>query len=253
MKQILLLALALWMFSFRVNAQTQSGIPVERKNQLNTILNLIKNDHILQLAELVQYPVKRYNPLPDIKNKESFIFYYSVLFDDKFKQRLLNTDNYLVDRDDNLGLLSGNFWINKYGKIISISYQSEKELLLHATLTKEIKSLMHESVNKWRENILVAESDKFIIRLDVLADHTLRYASWSKPKNISEKPDLVLFKGEREFEGTDGPEVFAFKNSDWIYRLSRSGTCSGYEDCGLFLKVLLNDQEKIKIELNEIK
>ena len=256
MKHFSLILITVLSLYLQINAQTVHTIPVWRQNQIDRIVDLIKNDRVLQLSELVQYPLKRRNPIPDIKDKESFILYYSILFDNNFKLKLINakytTDN-TIDRYDGFGLLSGDIWLNESGEIITINHISEMEIFLQKMLTSDIKAMIYPSINDWNENILVAESEKFIIRIDLLADNSLRYVSWSKPKSISDKPDLILFNGNQEFQGTAGGILYTFKNSNWTYLINQRDICADDEDCGLFLELFLNDQEKSKIRLNEIK
>lgn len=255
MKRIFLNILTIFFAIFITKAQTEDSIPSWRQEQLHKIQEYLKNDNILQLANLVNYPLKRINPIPDIETKQAFILYYSTLFDKEFKQKIINTEfttDNTIDKQY-FGLFSGSLWIDNSGKIISINYKSEKEKVLQSTLTKELKSIIHSSVNKWKENILVSESDKFIIRIDLLADHNFRYVSWNKPKSISDKPDLILHNGEQEFQGSMGGVSYKFKNSKWTYIIEQIDMCEVEKDCGLFLKLLLNNEQKLKTRLKEVK
>jgi hypothetical protein len=205
---------------------------------------------------LIRYPLKRPNPIPEIINKESFMLYCSTLFDDNFKQKLSNakfTSNNTINRNDDFGLFYGYIWLNKSGKIIALNYNSDKELLLQKTLKNEARSLIHPSVKKSKSNIIVCHSDKILIRIDLLDDLTLRYASWSYPKTINDKPDLVLLNGVEELHGTTGGVTYTFQNSKWKYVIDKVNICENDEDCGLFFKLLINDQEQRKTRLEEIK
>jgi hypothetical protein len=100
---------------------------------------------------------------------------------------------------------------------------------------------------------MVCKSDKFIIRIDLTDDLYLRYASWSFPKSISDKPDLILINGIEEFHGTSGGVTYTFQNSKWKYVIDKVNICEKDEDCGLFFKLLISDQEKRKTRLQAIK
>jgi|WetSurMetagenome_2_1015567.scaffolds.fasta_scaffold258519_1 hypothetical protein len=243
-------------FALQINAQTNDSIPSWRQAQINKIVDLIKNDNFSQLSEVIRFPIKRPNPVPDIENKESFLRYCPTLFDDNFKQKLINakfTPDNTISRDDDFGLLYGYIWLNKNGEIIALNYNSDKELLTQKKLTDETRSLIHPSVKNWKKNMMVCKSDKFIIRIDLMDDLTLRYASWSIPKSISDKPDLVLFNGTEEFHGTRGGVTYTFQNSKWKYVIDRVDICEKGEDCGLFFKLLISDQEKRKTRMEGIK
>jgi len=256
MKHSILTILIFLAFTVQINAQTNDSIPSWRQNQIKKIVELIKNDEFSRLSEMIRYPIKRPNPIPDIENKESFLRYCSTLFDDNFKQKLINakfTSDNTISRDGDFGLLYGYIWLNRAGEIIALNYNSDKELSMQKKLTDETKSLIHPSVKDWKTNIMVCKSDKFIIRIDLMDDLTLRYASWSIPKSISDKPDLVLFNGIEEFHGTSGGVTYIFQNSKWKYAIEKVNICEKDEDCGLFFKLLISDQEKRKTRLQEVK
>lgn len=256
MKHSIFTILIFLTFALQINAQTNDSIPSWRQNQIKKIVELIKNDDFSRLSEMIRYPIKRPNPIPDIENKESFLRYCSTLFDDNFKQKLINakfTGGNTISRDGDFGLLYGYIWLNKGGEIIALNYNSEKELSMQKKLTDETKSLIHPSVKDWKTNIMVCKSDKFIIRIDLTDDLYLRYASWSYPKSISDKPDLVLMNGIEVFQGIRGGVTYTFQNSKWKYVIEKVNICEKDEDCGLFFKLLISDQEKRKTRLQELK
>lgn len=242
--------------ALQINAQTNDSIPSWRQNQIKKIVELIKNEDFSHLSEMIRFPIKRPNPIPDIENKESFLRYCPTLFDYNFKQKLINakfTSDNTISRDDDFGLLYGYIWLNKTGEIIALNYNSDKELSTQKKLTDEAKSSIHPSVKDWKTNIMVCKSDKYIIRIDLMDDLTLRYASWSIPKSVSDKPDIVLFNGIEEFQGTRGGVTYTFQNSKWKYVIDKVNICEKDEDCGLFFKLLISDQENRKTRLQEVK
>jgi len=103
------------------------GVPPEIVKSYHRIVALIKNDKANELAAMVEYPLKRKNPLPDIANAKQFIANYSMLFDDAFKQKLkLYNDSDIFQHNDSYGLVGGAFngdmWVNESGKITGITY-----------------------------------------------------------------------------------------------------------------------------------
>jgi len=243
-------------FIQQINAQNIDTIPAFRKNQIDKIVDLIKNEDISQLSDLIQYPLNRPNPIPNIDNKDAFILYYNILFDADFKKKIINsvyTTNNTIDRYDGFGLFQGDIWLNEKGLITTINHNSDSEMSLKRTLEIETKRLINPVVNKWKENIIVCKSDKFHIRLDLLDDNSIRYTSWSSSKKISDKPDLILYNGIQEFQGTMGGVTYTFKNGDWTYIVDDVKMCETDDKCGLFLRLLNNNIEKNTIRLNEIK
>jgi hypothetical protein len=257
MKRNLLSLIFLVIIAQKIGGQDQDRI-IQGKLHMKKIIELVRNDYVLQLADLIAYPLERPDPIPNIENKESFIFYYSTLFDECFKQMLLDTsqsfsDIYVDPYEYNVGFLRGYIYLNEKGIITSIYSNSSKENDLKQTLMKETLSMMHPSIKKWKENILTLRSDSLLIRVDLMEDNSLRYISWTSPKKIYNKPDTILFDGIEEFQGTMGGVTYTFLNGNWTYIVDYSALCSQIEDCGYFLEFYEKDIEKKKITMTRIK
>lgn len=236
--------------------QTENKIPKYRQNQLDTLIKLIKHDGITGLADKIRYPIKRPNPIPDIETREQFILYYPILFDSTFKKKLTSKifdSSNTIDRDEGFGLSNGDLWLDHAGRIMAVNYSSAQELELLRLLHQETENKIHTTVQNWKRNILVCQSDEFLIRIDLLEDNQLRYISWSKTKNISEKPDLVLFNGKRDFQGTMGGVTYTFEDGDWTYTIDRVQLAESEDQLGLYLRVYQNDQLSVNLKIEEIK
>ena len=237
-------------------SQFNNGIPEERQKQLETIIDLVRNDQIIELSKKILYPIKRQNPIPDIKTREEFILYYPILFDSTFKAKLTNTifdSTNTINYYTGFGLFLGDIWLFDDGDIMTINYQSTKELELLNKLHTEIEGKIHKSVSNWKKNILVCETEKFLIRIDLLENNDLRYISWNKPKTISDKPDLILMKGIQEFQGTMGGITYTFQNQDWTYQIDRVEMAETDDKFGLYLRLYQNGIEKATYKTKEIK
>ncbi len=249
MKRIFLLLLVF--SSFIINAQ---DVPSSVISNYRRIARLLKYDSVKTLASLVTYPLKRFNPIPDIENAKGFISYYDTLFDDEFKKRVLHfKDSDIFQHEGNYGLFAGDIWIDEKGKIISINHSSDKEEALSLKMTNELKSKMYPEVNSWESNIMVLKCDKFMVRLDNTKDKGIRYVSWGKGKQISDKPDLILYNGAEEFQGTEGGVTWTFKNGQWTYIVDEVDMCEDEKNCGLFLQILSNGKLVESIRCAEIK
>jgi len=244
----------------------QGSIDTFIVNRYRQIVKLIETGNEKELSKLIKYPVKRENPLPDIANAAEFVSYYKVLFDKAFKDLLRHyNDNVIFESEGDYGLvgeglngvtLQGEIWINEEGKIIAINYSSAEEQQLKQALKAKIKKEMHPDVKDWKENVLVARSEKLLIRIDD-TENGLRYSCWSKGRNMIAKPDIVLYNGVEDIHGTQGGWSWTFKNGDWTYVVDNVQICSDAVDdadeCGLFLRLLLKGQEHSVIKLNETK
>jgi hypothetical protein len=256
MKHFILRIFLILIIAQQICAQNLDTIPSFRKSQIDKIVDLIKNEKISQLSDLIQYPLKRPNPIPNIENKDAFILYYKILFDSDFKKKITNavyTTNNTIDRYDGFGLFQGDIWLNENGYITAINHNSDSEKLLKKALDDETKRFINPILSTWKENIIVCKSDKFLIRIDLLDDNSIRYVSWSMSKQINDKPDLILNKGIMEFQGTMGGVTYSFKNGDWTYIIDEVKMCETDDKCGLFLRLLNNGVEKNTIRLKEIK
>lgn len=176
-----------------------------------------------KLAALIEYPLNREAPLPSINDKQAFVARYHEVFDEKLIQMIIASS---PDRDwSTVGwrgtmLNDGDLWINEDGKVYGINYHSAAELARKEALIREAKQQLYPSLAQFKRPVKVLETTKFRIRIDELADGTYRYASWSLPTPMSEKPDLVLTKGAYEAEGSGGNHSFVFKNGEYTYTCS---------------------------------
>ena len=125
---------------------------------------------------------------------------------------------------------------------------SAEESKLNDAQTAKLKSLVHPSVNEWEKNILVGRSNNLTIRVDRTVKG-LRYASWSKGHSMAEKPDLIIFNGAEEAQGTMGGSTWTFKNGNWTYVIDDVRSCENEDQCGLFLRLYLKSAEKDIIRL----
>ncbi len=232
-------------------------IPSSIFSRYKQIVNLVKQNNAGELAALIEYPLKRENPLPDIKNPKEFMERYAIIFDEAFRKKLAQySDTCVFEHHGAYGLTGGTFagdiWLNEEGKITAINYRSAEESRLKDAVTATIKSRVHPSVSDWKENVRVGKSDNLTIRVDRTAKG-LRYVSWSKGHSMAEKPDLIIFNGVEEVQGTMGGWTWTFKNGNWTYVVDDVELSDSEENCGLFLRLYFNNAEKSSIRLREIK
>jgi hypothetical protein len=221
------------------------------------IIKLINQDKIDELADLIQFPISRKNPIPDILSKDEFKAYYSILIDSAFKKKLSSfNESVIFEHYDNYGLVgdkfSGDICINEKGKILSFNYSSKAEQKLQEKITKEIQAQIYPGVNQWKENILVCENEKYLIRIDY-TNEGLRLVAWAVGKKISEKPDLLLKHGDEEARGTQGGFTYTFNDEKWAYIIDDVRLCSQPEDCGLFFHILYEEKEKSSLTCKFLK
>ncbi|MDP2634963.1 MULTISPECIES: hypothetical protein [unclassified Pseudoalteromonas] len=189
---------------------------------ISPIITAFKADNRAAIAALIRYPLKRRYPLPAIKNEAELIERFDEVFDETLIKQVAKSN---IDTDwDKVGwrgimLNSGIVWVDTDGKIIGINHQTAKEQSLAENLITADKQALHPSVSTFTKPILDWQTAKYRVRVDNLGDGNYRYASWSKGKKTSDKPDIVLLKGELEFEGSGGNHSYTFKNGRYSYVL----------------------------------
>ncbi|MEO6882722.1 MAG: hypothetical protein ABI199_01720 [Bacteroidia bacterium] len=221
------------------------------------ITKLIESNNVQELSKFVDYPLKRENPLPDIKNAADFISDYPILIDSLFK-KLLNqyNDSDIFEHNGYYGFIEGKFsgaiWLDEDGNIVTINYSSKAEQKAKQLLIEKIKKEMYPTVNKWNENVLVAKSEKLLIRIDQ-TDKGVRYVCWSKAKTMKDAPDIILNNGVED--GGEWGWTSTFKNGDWTYIVDDVEMCEDDhpDECGLFLELSFKGEKKNTIRLQEIK
>lgn len=109
---------------------------------------------------------------------------------------------------------------------------------------------MHPSVQSWSYNVLLAKSEKWLIRIDY-TDKGVRYASWKANQKMSEKPELILEKGKEESKGTMGGWLWTFTSGKWIYVVDQDDFCEDIKD-HFILSIYLGDKLKAEVHLKEI-
>lgn len=81
---------------------------------------------------------------------------------------------------------------------------------------------LHESLSYSKFLVGYFTTEEYIVRVDSLDSQELRYASWKKPKKMSDKPDIVIKGGKRHhydapIDGFWRCDDYYFKNGSYEY------------------------------------
>jgi hypothetical protein len=145
------------------------------------IRELIRKDKIRELSRLIEYPVYRKNPVPDIETPVQFILYYPTLFDEAFMQKLKAFRlSDMWEKQDFYCIMDGERWMSPEGKLCSINYQSKEEQNLAALLIKEERENLHPSINRWTQNMYKCLTKKYLVRVDE-TEEGIRLVLWKRP------------------------------------------------------------------------
>lgn len=195
-----------------------------------------------EVAKLVDYPFERPYPIPSIDTKEEFLMRYNEIFDDKFVSMIINSDPYkdwellnsykygdirtVFNTGDLLFINGFENDDNSIGKLHRVRYESKAEQEIKNMLIEADRQSLHESIRNFKEPILIMETVNYKIRIDDLNDidydNNFRFALWLVYKDMSEKPDLVLYDGrtERQVWGDYGNlvyDIYMFEKSGKVY------------------------------------
>lgn len=226
----------------------------EYEDVVEYFVDCIKDKDIEKLDSIISYPIQRPYPIPPIRNKQEFKNRYSEIFDDSLTSLIANS-NIKEDWSDvgwrGIMLLNGIVWIDYDGRLITTNYTSDKEKSIEEKWIKYEKSLLYTDLKEFKKPIHTIETDKFIVRIDLLENQKYRYASWSKESDISNKPDLVINNGEWTPDGNGGNHHFTFTNGEhnytvYVYVLGSDETPPFYLEVNKKDKVIVNQPALLK-------
>lgn len=183
----------------------------------------VKTDNPEIIADYVEYPYNRRNPLPDIENKENFVNNYEIILDDELKQ-LIN-DSKLEDWDKGgwrgIMLYAGIVWLNEDGKLKAINYYTDKAKEYAIKWYQNDKARVYEALREYDENVAIFKTDTKLGRIDKINidEYSSRYrlALWDKDDDMSVRPEVLLSDGRVEYFGTANNTEYHFKSVDYEY------------------------------------
>ncbi|MGL4712991.1 MAG: hypothetical protein ACRCWP_10700 [Shewanella sp.] len=196
------------------------ALPKEYIPLVQKLIDAAKTNDIEAIAKRVAYPLKREYPIPAIQNTQEMVARFNQVFDSQLLELIAHSK---VDADWQTmgwrGIMLGNgvVWLDFDGKIIAINYQTPVEAKLKAEHVAKQQTALHPSVSEFVSPALSWQTAKFMIRVDDMGNSQYRYAAWAKGKSLSEKPDLVLNKGKRVFDGSGGNHSYQFRSGPYQY------------------------------------
>ena len=100
----------------------------------------------------------------------------------------------------------------------------------YAISAVNIPSEGHAPKSEQKTVEFVCNADKHRVIVDAVGDGAPRYRAWTKPHALTDKPDLEIPDGKREFEGSGpcGYTLWTFSRAGATYSLHGPGGC--YED-----------------------
>lgn len=196
-----------------------------KTTRIQHVISLFKNPEIDKISDIISFPLKREHPIPPIRNKQEFKQRFSQVFDDNLIRIIANSK---IRQWSDVGwrgimLDNGIIWMaNSDGVITSVNYQSDFEEKLKNDLINKEKGDLHSSLKNYEKPIYKIKTKNYYIRIDELPNNEFRYASWKIGQRESAKPDIVLYKGKLEFQGSGGNHMITFINHKYTYIIFRN-------------------------------
>ena len=192
----------------------------EYQEVVQTFIDCVENKNLEKLKTLVNYPLQREYPIPDIHNESEFIERYAEVFDDALIGIIINSDvknEWSAVGWRGIMLQRGKLWLDHDGKLIGINHETNFERDKRISLIENDKKFIHKSIHEYKDPILIMETDKFRIRIDEISNDQYRYASWNIHTNMNQAPDLIIYNGTVTFEGSGGNHSYEFVNGKYKY------------------------------------
>lgn len=229
-------------------ADEEEDMEAQLISNVNATVEAILDKDWKVVADNVDYPIRRENPIPAITTTEEFIAQAPIIFDEKIMSDL---EEYLAAPDiidltnsnGQVGILSGQLWFWEDGTITAINYHSDEEMSAQDELYTAMNNFIHPLLKDYKHNVYLGQTDKFIIRVDE-TEEGLRYASWSNSFTMNDEPDLVLYNGTSEKQGSGGNWQIRFENGEYEYIIDQIVMGAEETSMGDFL-VIKKDGELI--------
>ncbi|MBO9595555.1 MAG: hypothetical protein J7599_21820 [Niabella sp.] len=245
--------LLVWLFlktSLVLYAQS-NGLSGAQQTVVHKLIRAASSGDERQIAAMVVYPLRRTYPLPDVKNKAEMLTRFNTVFDGELLRRIAGskTDDWSAVGWRGLMLDNGVLWMNDAGGITAVNYQSEKEKILLESAIQKDKQQLPPSLQQFAAPLYKIVTKRYRVRIDELAGGQWRYACWNL-KSRKQEPELVLYNGVFEAQGSGGNHTITFTNDLYRYviAINRLGTRETPEAVLTVYKAatrLLNDPGKI--------
>lgn len=217
--------LILTMLICRIGYAQDSKIEGQKKDRITSLISLFKQQNIHAIAARIHYPLKRENPIPDIKNANDFVHRFNEIFDQTLVDKIANakSDQWKEVGWRGIMLDNGTVWMDgDEGKITAINYQTTAEKNLLEKLIRKQKKYVHPSLEHFKRPVYTIKTAKYLIRIDELSNGMYRYACWKIGNKENTQPDMILNNGKLEFEGSGGNHVITFINKNYSYSIHRN-------------------------------
>ena len=191
------------------------------------------------VADLIQYPLVRDQPLSPIKNSKDFLKHWGEYFDAANIARI-STSKAEQYGWRGIAMSNGEVWF-KDGRISAFNVQTTaSKTALAAAMTVENRGL-YKSAQGYDKIVFRCKTKNLSIRVQQNAD-SYNYFAWKKSAALTTKPELEIIGGKYLPQGTGSNFDMEFQNNDYKYTVSVGHNLCG-EDCKDYLEVFKGDTQ----------
>jgi hypothetical protein len=195
------------------------------KHAIRAFVNDLKYGRKELIAASVSYPLYRKYPLKPIESEGEFLVHYGEFIDKSFIESVEKGEWFRYGwrgihcTYENNGVIAGDIDDNGEFYVSWIGFNSVGENSWRDCVERQRKRL-YPSLQDFSVPIMMFETIKYTIRIDMMPNETYRYVCWSRKKAISSKPDLIIYNGESWAEGSLHTTYYKFYNGDYSYTIS---------------------------------
>ena len=146
------------LFAFvTTNLSVPEEIPKEQKELIREFIEAVKNDDRDAVVGMIQYPLDRRYPLPDIEDEIGMLERYEQVFDSTLLRMISNStvdSNWTSMGWRGIMLDQGSIWFS--GKIIAVNYHSDNELSKRKEILEEERKMLDKSVEHEKSGKLIS-------------------------------------------------------------------------------------------------
>jgi hypothetical protein len=175
------------------------------------------------MAFLVHFPLRVNSDggKTSLDDPEALQAHFQEVFPEKVRKAIMDQNPaQIMCRDQGIMYGNGEVWVNvaRFGFAIEV-------------INLEAPPLAKPSNHRTE---FVCQTDKYRIVVDSDASRVPRYRAWSKPRPITDNPDVEISKGDSSFEGTGlcAYPVWTFKSGKAVYQVEGALGCFGDSEPG---------------------
>lgn len=161
-----------------------------KTENIQKVITLFQTKNIDGISEIVNYPLHREYPIPDVKNETDLKKRFNQIFDVKIINQISNskTDQWSEIGWRGIMFSDGDVWINENGKIIAVNYQSDFENNQYKSLIANDRKDLYPTLKDFRIPVYKFRTKNYLIRIDQLENGSHRYAAWKLAKKNLQNP-----------------------------------------------------------------